>query len=141
MIQSDLYDSTGNGDGRFIPTLYRWETRTTKRFFRKPTTETGWFHVVSADGFARKQRQVEFLEDYARQLVSETEPDFDEWLAQGLAAGWVGPAVCSTHDGIPSTEAEDEDDEPCIHILRLYESPEVKAAVEENHPPSNWRKP
>lgn len=70
--------------------------------------------------------------------------EFEEWLAYGIEKGWTSPAVCSTHDGIPSTHEEDEEFEngdPCLHILRLYESPEVKAAVEENHAPSVWRKP
>jgi hypothetical protein len=42
------------------------------------------------------------------------------------------------------TEREDEsysigDEDPCIHILRLYEDLETKKAVEENHSPSVWR--
>lgn len=70
--------------------------------------------------------------------------DFDEWAALGLEKGWVGPAVCYTHDGLPLTgDEEDEFDEgdPCVHILRLYESPEMKQAVEENHAASVWRQP
>lgn len=63
---------------------------------------------------------------------------FEEWWEQGYREGWVGPPVCVTHDGLPSTEAEDEDDEPCIHVMRLYADNE-KAAVEDNHPPSVWR--
>lgn len=65
--------------------------------------------------------------------------DFEDWLAQGYAAGFVGPPVCSTHDGVPMTEDEYEDDEPCVHILRLYEDAGVKAAVEAEHSPSQWR--
>jgi hypothetical protein len=68
---------------------------------------------------------------------------YEEWLQAGLDAGFCGPAVCSTHDGIPTTQAEDEEFEegdPCINIIRLYESPEVKAEVEANHSPSVWRK-
>lgn len=69
---------------------------------------------------------------------------FDAWLKFGIDMGWSGPAVCSTHDGIPTSEAEDEefeDGDPCVHIIRLYESLEVRDAVEANHSPSNWRKP
>jgi hypothetical protein len=29
--------------------------------------------------------------------------------------------------------------DPCVHILRLYHTPEHKAEVEENHSPSQWR--
>lgn len=70
--------------------------------------------------------------------------EFDEWMAYGLARGWAGPPVCSTHDGIPTSEAEDdefEEGDPCIHVIRLYEDAETKAAVEENHAPSVWRQP
>jgi hypothetical protein len=69
---------------------------------------------------------------------------FDEWLRTGMDCGWCGPAVCSTHDGTPTSEAEDDDLEdgadPCVHILRLYENAEIRAAVESNHSPSLWRK-
>jgi hypothetical protein len=65
---------------------------------------------------------------------------FDEWLQHGLTQKWVGPAVCSTHDGIPTTAEEDENyDDTCIHVLRLYEDEATKLAVEENHSPSVWR--
>jgi hypothetical protein len=79
---------------------------------------------------------------------------FDEWAEYGFAQGWCGPAVCSTHDGIPTSLAEDieawgEDDEddagtgeyPCLHVIRLYEDDTVKAGVESNHGPSVWRQP
>jgi hypothetical protein len=29
--------------------------------------------------------------------------------------------------------------DPCIWIIRKYDSPEHKHNVEENHPPSKWR--
>lgn len=68
---------------------------------------------------------------------------FDEWLQQGYEAGFCGPPLCETHDAVGTTEAEDTDFsegfDPCIHVLRLYESPEVKAGVEANHAPSQWR--
>ena len=68
---------------------------------------------------------------------------FDEWLQEGLDLNFCGPAICYPHDGLPLTEAEDEQfsegSDPCLHILRLYESPEMKKAVEENHSPSVWR--
>jgi len=68
---------------------------------------------------------------------------FEEWLQHGLTQGWVGPTICHTHDGLPMSEEEyeeyDRGDDPCIHILRLYDSPEIKADVEANHSPSVWR--
>lgn len=74
-----------------------------------------------------------------------TEPtvDFEAWLAQGFDNGFIGPPVCATHDGTPTTEAEDDacmdGDDPCIHVLRLYDCPEMRADVEANHSPSVWR--
>jgi hypothetical protein len=68
---------------------------------------------------------------------------FEEWLQQGLSNGFCGPAVCYPHDGLPMSEQEDEaydaGDDPCIHIIRLYEDLEIKKAIEENHSPSIWR--
>jgi hypothetical protein len=68
---------------------------------------------------------------------------FDEWLQYGLTQGWCGPSICETHDGMPMT-IEEEDayeggEDPCIHILRLYDSQLEKAEVEKNHSPSIWR--
>ena len=63
--------------------------------------------------------------------------DFPDWLRQGMEAGFVGPPVCSTHDGIPTTLEEDEmqdfGDDICVHVLRLYEDRETMAQVEDNH--------
>jgi len=67
---------------------------------------------------------------------------FEEWLKVGFDEGWCGPPVCYTHDGLPTSEEEDaefEEHDPCIHIIRLYEDQDVKNAVEENHSPSCWR--
>jgi hypothetical protein len=33
--------------------------------------------------------------------------DFDAWLKMGYENGWVGPDVCSTHDGVPMTASEE----------------------------------
>lgn len=69
--------------------------------------------------------------------------EFDEWMKIGIENGWCGPAVCYTHDGLPTSELDDEEWEnggdPCIHIIRLYEDEEHKTAIEINHSPSNWR--
>jgi hypothetical protein len=69
--------------------------------------------------------------------------EFDEWLQQGISNGFCGPAICYPHDGLPMSEQEDEaydaGDDPCIHIIRLYEDLEIKKAIEENHSPSIWR--
>lgn len=75
---------------------------------------------------------------------SGPEPDFDTWLRAGLQAGFCGPAVCFTHDGLPTSEVEDDEWEtgdPCLHILRLYSDDIMRKQVEHNHSPSVWRKP
>lgn len=67
---------------------------------------------------------------------------FEEWMTHGIKQGWCGPPVCHTHDGVPTTQQEDEDfdeAEPCVHIIRLYESLEQRDEVEANHSPSQWR--
>jgi hypothetical protein len=68
--------------------------------------------------------------------------DYREWIQIGIKNNWCGPAVCYTHDGLPTSFEEDEtwdEDEPCIHIIRLYEDEDVKKSVELNHSPSTWR--
>ena len=71
--------------------------------------------------------------------------DFETWLEIGIRAGYVSPPVCTTHDGIPMSiteEAEFEDgSDPCIHMMRCYESPEHKEAIESNYSPALWRNP
>jgi hypothetical protein len=68
----------------------------------------------------------------------------EEWLGIGLTNGWCGPPCCVPHDGVGTTEAEDDeyDDggDPCYHVLRLYSDLETRDAVEANHSPSVWRK-
>ena len=50
--------------------------------------------------------------------------DVMAWLAYGQERGWCSPAVCSTHDGLPTTDEEFEEFEdgydPCIYGVRLY---------------------
>jgi hypothetical protein len=67
----------------------------------------------------------------------------EEWLEYGYKKGFCGPPVCAMHDGLPASESEawalDENDDPCIHVLRLYEDLDVKSSVEKEHSPSVWR--
>lgn len=70
------------------------------------------------------------------------EMDFQAWLQYGVAQGWAGVPVCYTHDGLPTSEDEDrelEEGDPCIHVMRMYETVDEKLGVEENHSPSVWR--
>ena len=68
---------------------------------------------------------------------------FDEWITYGIEKGWCGPPVCYTHDGLPMSEQEyaefDEGQDPCTHIVRMYEDIDMKKSIEENHSPSQWR--
>jgi len=69
--------------------------------------------------------------------------DFDEWIAYGIKKGWCGPPVCSTHDGLPMSEQEDtefgEGQDPCVHIVRMYDDIDMKKEIESNHSPTQWR--
>lgn len=66
---------------------------------------------------------------------------YQEWYELGRQSGFISPAVCSTHDGIPMSDEEialfDDGDDPCIHVLRLYEDKKQAAQVEPNVPV--WR--
>jgi hypothetical protein len=64
---------------------------------------------------------------------------FDEWITIGLHEGFCGPPVCQTHDGTPMTHEETEEDDICIHIIRLYLDTEHKTSIERDHTPSQWR--
>lgn len=64
--------------------------------------------------------------------------DFEEWARYGWEQGWCGPPVCCVCDGVPVSDAE-VSDERCVHIIRLYESPEDAAAVAVDHAPTGWR--
>jgi hypothetical protein len=68
---------------------------------------------------------------------------FDEWITYGIEKGWCGPPVCYTHDGLPMSEHEmqgfDDGEDPCMHIVRMYEDIDMKNEIEDNHSPSQWR--
>lgn len=68
--------------------------------------------------------------------------DFEDWCRWGWEQGWISPPQCYVHDGIPTSEAEEqelEEFDPCIHIIRLYESDIHKKQVERNCSPAVWR--
>jgi hypothetical protein len=64
--------------------------------------------------------------------------DIGEWIDYGLEHGYCTPPVCNTHDSVPSTEAEDiewEDGfDPCVHVMRVLESPDMRDELERNSP-------
>ena len=69
--------------------------------------------------------------------------NFDEWIKIGYDLGYCSPPVCSVHDGPPTTATEDEQweegEDPCLHIVRLYNNIEEKKSVEANYAPASWR--
>lgn len=102
------------------------------------------------------ERKLESLADSSMKIVSANkmlmerieellggEMSFETWLEMGYKKNWVGPPVCSTHDGIPMSFDEDnefnEGHDPCIHIMRLYESQGHKIEIEDFHAESVWR--
>ena len=76
-------------------------------------------------------------------VVKKDVADFNEWLQYGFDQGWIGPPICDTHDGTPISDKEfakfEDGEDPCVHILRLYEDAEMKKDVECDHSPSVWR--
>ena len=68
---------------------------------------------------------------------------FNEWLQTGINNKWCGPAVCATHDGIPSTKNEettwDNGGDPCQHILRLYPDQQTADEINTTYTPYQWR--
>ncbi len=61
-----------------------------------------------------------------------------EWLDYGRQRNFISEAVCDTHDGVPLSETERDQweagDEPCIHVVRIYENPEQKMEAEKDNP-------
>lgn len=69
--------------------------------------------------------------------------DFDTWARIGYESGWCSPPMCYIHDGLPATATEDEEinegNDPCIHIVRLYETLDQKKGCEANNSAAVWR--
>jgi len=70
--------------------------------------------------------------------------EFKKWLQVGLNNQWIGPMVCYTHDGLPTSREEDDawagGEDICMWLYRSYENAEHAAQVEDNHSASQWRK-
>lgn len=64
------------------------------------------------------------------------EKSFDDWLLLGIENGWISRPVCSTHDGLPTTNEEDlewdDGGDPCVYAVRLFSSQDERQAVYEN---------
>ena len=61
---------------------------------------------------------------------------FDDWVAYGLQRGWIGPPVCSNHEGMPISSQEFEEPDRCVMVIRIYDSPDQRAEIETDHLPS-----
>ena len=68
---------------------------------------------------------------------------FEEWAQYGYDQGWCGPPVCYTHDDFPATSQEHDElyegDEPCMQMIRLYDTDEQRRQIEDIHAASMWR--
>lgn len=75
--------------------------------------------------------------------LASNDMSFDTWWQIGYEKNWVGPPVCYLHDGIPTSEEEEnelnEGHDPCLHIMRVYESQGHKIEIEDFHTTSVWR--
>lgn len=64
-------------------------------------------------------------------------PDFSNWLTEGFVNGWISPPACYSHHGVPLTlderEALDRGEEPCIYLLRVFQSRDERRDVMLNH--------
>ena len=71
------------------------------------------------------------------------EMSISEWLEYGKRRSWISAVVCYLHDGPPLTTDEETQletgDEPCINIIRVYDSAEQKAEAEQDYAPNHWR--
>lgn len=68
---------------------------------------------------------------------------FEEWAQYGWEQGWCSPPVCVTHDGLPTSDEEEEQimegDDICVHVIRLYEDSQIASEVVESNPAVIWR--
>lgn len=102
--------------------------------------EQGMLEVVgiSEDGEDIYQITEKGLAYYMTQQM-----DLDTWVRIGYEAGWCSPPICYSHDGVPMTAGEVEQldigEDPCLHVVRLYESADQKKGCEANNPAAIWR--
>lgn len=67
-------------------------------------------------------------------IAPDSTMNIDDWMSYGMKMRWAGPAICSTHDGFPASEAEEElfegGGETCAQFVRLYRDASEKASIE-----------
>ena len=63
---------------------------------------------------------------YSAMSDARTDTDmFLDWLAFGVDKGWCSEVVCSTHDGLPPLDDDEEEQweagyDPCVPAVRIY---------------------
>lgn len=76
-------------------------------------------------------------------MGTPSDEGFYEWMQEGIAKKYCGPPICYTHDGLPMTEEEENHwsfgDDPCITIIRIYESHEEADEIIAKDFPTQWR--
>lgn len=53
--------------------------------------------------------------------------EFDIWLQNGIDRGWVSEPFCTTHDGDPYMNEEEEQEwedggDPCCHVVKFLDN-------------------
>ena len=60
--------------------------------------------------------------------MAQEEMYFDTWLAYGVDHKWAMYPVCYMHDGVHTTEDEEnemeEGGDPCLHVIRVFSTEE-----------------
>lgn len=73
-----------------------------------------------------------------KEVSGKEDMSFDEWLLYGLTRYWNTPPICKTHDGFAITQSEEEND-ICVHYIRLYKNVAESDQMLEEFPPAYWR--
>lgn len=99
--------------------------------------------MVEVVGIGDDGEEVYQITEKGMEYYMSTQMDFDVWMKIGYDAGWCSPPVCYSHDGVPLTASEVEEldvgEDPCVHVVRLYESADQKKGCEANNPAAIWR--
>lgn len=67
---------------------------------------------------------------------------FEQWMRIGIENRWVLPPTCYSHDGVPTSEEEeqqfDQGQDPCINVMRVCE-PVYWQDIYDNTTSMQWR--
>jgi hypothetical protein len=99
--------------------------------------------MIEVVGYTEEGEEVYKMTADGYKESMQTFLSFDQWLEIGYRNNFCSPPVCYTHDGVPMTATEmeqlDNGDEPCMHLLRLYEDTATRKGVEAFHTPTVLR--